>query len=104
MTDVEYARKYLASEASATHRGIEFSLSFGEYKKLYNRKKCYYTGKKLKHKDNFSLDRIDNTKGYVPGNVVPCDKVINGLKNNLTIEQIKLLYVGILKHEAKLKK
>jgi hypothetical protein len=39
-----------------------------------------------------SLDRIDNTKGYVKGNVRVVSYKANRIKNNLTIEEIKNLY------------
>lgn len=102
MTDSDYARKYLALEASATHRGLEFTLTFSQYKKLYETRKCFYTKKKISHKDHtFSLDRVDSSKGYTKGNVVACDKRLNELKSNLTFEQITALYLGILKHQNK---
>ena len=43
-------------------------------------------------KDNSpSLDRIDNTKGYVPGNVVVVSYKANRLKNNASLEELKQL-------------
>lgn len=35
----------------------------------------------------YSLDRIDNTRGYVPGNVVVMSYLANRLKNDGTAEQ-----------------
>lgn len=33
------------------------------------------------------IDRVDNSKGYVKGNVVPCCKPCNTMKSNLTFEE-----------------
>jgi hypothetical protein len=51
---------------------------------------CHYTSKKLTldaNKDNtISLDRIDNTRGYIKENVVLCCSNINIMKNTLPIK------------------
>lgn len=38
-----------------------------------------------------SLDRIDSAKGYVPGNVMIISFRANTLKNNATLEELKLV-------------
>jgi uncharacterized membrane protein len=38
-----------------------------------------------------SLDRIDNTKGYVRGNVVVVSWLANRMKSNATVEQLVAL-------------
>lgn len=97
--DLKLAQKYVGLKGSSKERGLEFDISLSEFKRIYNTKRCFYTGKKLIHGTNFSLDRVDNTKGYISGNVVACDKAFNLIKNNLTIEQIKYLYKGLIKHK-----
>jgi len=48
---------------------------------------------KEKQKSNSpSLDRIDNTKGYIKGNVRVISLKANSLKNNMTLFQIEALY------------
>lgn len=95
--DIEVAKKYAAVQQSAKTRGLVFDISFAEFKKIYNTKKCYYTGKRLMHGANFSFDRVDNSKGYVSGNIVACDITFNHLKANLSLEQIDMLTKGIKK-------
>ena len=48
----------------------------------------YYTGKELTVED-MSLDRLDSSIGYVPGNIVITHKVINIMKNSLSIKEFK---------------
>lgn len=48
----------------------------------------YYTGIELISED-MSLDRLDSSIGYIPGNIVITHKVINVMKNNLSIKEFK---------------
>lgn len=86
-----YCAKHLAWKAeNAKKRGIEFNLSFQSMKNLMGAKKCFYTGipltkstgkeSELKLSD-FTIDRIDGSKGYVRGNVVACCHAANQMKN-----------------------
>ena len=96
--DLDVAKRYMATMHSAKSRNLSFDISFAEFKRIFNTKKCFYTGKRLVHGHNFSLDRVNNELGYVSGNVVACDETFNKLKANLTIEQINAIYFGIEKH------
>ena len=42
---------------------------------------CHYCGGPL-NEHGSGLDRMDNSKGYIRGNVVPCCKDCNTLKSN----------------------
>ena len=82
--------------AQATQRGLIWGLSDAEAERIIacpchycaappsskierpsGRATLYYTG----------IDRIDNTQGYTPGNVVPCCGTCNRCKSDMTREQ-----------------
>ena len=50
---------------------------------------------------SYSLDRIDSSKGYVPGNVWVISNRANRLKGDATIEELELLVTNLKKHYAK---
>lgn len=83
--DTYVSLKLLHKSIQCAQRGIEFSLTFADMKRLLSRKKCYYSGITLtmEGKHSLSLDRIDDKKGYEPSNVVACSVYINNLKNEL---------------------
>ncbi len=101
VTDDELARKFIGLSESAKSRGIVFDLSLLSVKNMLMAEKCYYTGIKLSNnpKSNLSrsIDRIDNSKGYVKGNICACSKLFNGKKNDLTVEEIKILYKKVIR-------
>lgn len=99
LTDLEVAKKMLNLKQSADSRNIKFDLSFATLKELMGQKKCFYTGRILETKGDFSLsiDRIDNKLGYVEGNVVACTVDINRKKTDITIDEIELIYKAIQK-------
>lgn len=99
-TDYDVVKKYMNISQSAKTRNIEFNIGFSEFKKIFNTKKCFFTGKRIVHGVNFSIDRLDNSKGYISGNLVACDTFFNNhIKNDLSIENIELLFNGIKKHQ-----
>lgn len=88
----------------AKERGQIFELSLEEAEKLFSAK-CYYCNTKPSNKRTRDtgltvfyqgIDRADNTKGYVTGNVVPCCKYCNFAKYDRSQEEfykhIEILY------------
>ena len=102
ITDLVVAKKYVALALSASKRDIEVSISFAELKRVMKTDTCHFTGEQLNHinedYNQHSLDRIDNDKGYVKGNVVACSRGFNQfVKGELTVTQIKNLMKGLEK-------
>ena len=83
---------------SANSRGLEFNLTDANVRKLLNTKVCYYTGVAFnKNNDPLNIrtfERVDDTKGYVQGNVVVVTLRANRIKN-LLVEQDNELNIGI---------
>ena len=77
--------------ARAARKGLDFSLTVGDITPMPTH--CPVFGQKLtrgngqQEPNAFSLDRIDNAKGYVPGNVSVISYLANRLKNDGTAEQ-----------------
>ena len=101
MSDFQTAKKFLRLRKSAMDRGLEFNLSLCSVRNLVNAKRCYYTRVTLNdvpdHPNQRTIDRIDNSKGYIKGNVVACTKRINLAKGNLTVEEIIQIHKGVNK-------
>jgi hypothetical protein len=81
----------------AKKRGYSFSLGYEDFSKL-TKIDCFYCGKApyqvLKPRRDCQLpytyngvDRVDNTKGYQPDNVVACCGMCNAFKSNYSQEQ-----------------
>lgn len=85
--------KWRSLKNNAETREIEFSLSVADVRQLIIKKKCFYTGKSIVRGANgtFSIDRVDNSLGYVKGNVVACHTVVNQFKANLSLSDIKAI-------------
>lgn len=84
--DVMIASKYVNKWRDAQRRGIDFDLTLPQFRKLFSRKTCGYTGGKLILGDkdfNPTVERIDSDKGYTGGNVIVVADFYNRLKNTL---------------------
>jgi len=85
--DAIVAKYYWNKLSQCKERNIPFVLTFAQVKRLMLKKKCAYTGvlmtKSTTHSQrptDFTIDRIDNSKGYEPGNVVACCFAANSFK------------------------
>lgn len=92
----KYPRRvlYRTAKARAKRKNINFTITL---KDIVIPKKCPLLGIDLvkssgKAKFNSpSLDRIDNTKGYIPGNVWVISYRANKLKNDASLGELELL-------------
>jgi len=83
--DLEYARRYSVKAQNAFNLNHKFTLTFAQFKRLFNRKYCQLSGIELDTSDNNSpyyptLDRVDNSKGYIHGNVACVASFVNQFK------------------------
>lgn len=114
-TDQDRLAGYIIRQVkgSALRRGIPFDIDFydlilPEYCPILKIKLIYnYRDGTPKEINSFyepSVDRIDNTKGYVRGNVWIISRLANSMKNAATLEQLELfcinMQVAIKNHRA----
>ncbi len=75
---------------SAARRGYTCTLSIDNVRLLMAETRCIYTGFKFDDDTNsMSFDRVDNTKGYEPGNVIPVTAHANQLKSNFGPDELR---------------
>lgn len=82
------------SRSRAKKLKIDFNLNpediiLNEYCPILN-VKLDYIDKKMNNKNAASLDRIDNSKGYIKGNVMVISVLANTMKNNASIDELSL--------------
>ncbi|AGH31877.1 HNH endonuclease [Vibrio phage PWH3a-P1] len=89
-TQKDYETAYYNKVASCKKRLITMGLSKSEYIALLRARpnmKCFYTGEDFvlnqgaNHPNYPTIERLDNTKGYVENNIVLCLNRCNELKN-----------------------
>ncbi len=92
---------YTSYKCRAKKRNLEFKLSIEEFKSYWN-KKCFYCNREIK---KIGLDRIDNSKGYIKENIIPCCELCNWMKRDLTfkdfIYHIRDIFSNILEKGLK---
>ena len=76
--------KFTHIKKNAKQRGLDFSLSFELYEGKLWGEPCHYCGVDI---EVTGLDRKDSSKGYTPGNVVPCCFTCNAKKQGKPYEQ-----------------
>ncbi len=75
--------RFNSTKSRAKYRKLEFTLSFAEFSAGCN-EDCHYCGSYMVAG---GLDRVDNAKGYVAGNVVPCCIICNRMKRDYPLEK-----------------
>lgn len=78
---------FYAAQSRARKKGIEFNIQLSD---IVLPELCPVLGIPMKKNDNkckdssYSLDRVDNSKGYIKGNIQVISNKANILKNSLT--------------------
>lgn len=102
-------------KSSAKRRNLDFNLSYEDiilpkYCPLLNLELNYnniMVNKITKVKENYissnfnyfnraTIDRIDNSKGYVKGNIIVMSRLANAMKNEANFEQLETFSINIL--------
>ena len=85
----------------AKERGIDWKIKDSHAKELIS-KECFYCGAKFSNEwDGYKyngIDRVDNEKGYEENNVVPCCKVCNVAKHDLSLRDFILWVRRVERH------
>jgi hypothetical protein len=88
---------YQHAKSGAKSRGLEFTITMDDltwptHCPIFGIKLCYGRDKKTPHMENYpTLDRWDNSKGYVPGNVFVISWLANRMKWHATVEQLEAI-------------
>lgn len=95
-------RMFRRAKARAKDRGIEFSLTLEdivipEFCPILGTELSAHSGKSGGLPDSPALDRIDNSKGYVKGNVMVMSHLANMMKSSATTEQMILFAKWVIK-------
>lgn len=95
--------RFLSARTRSKKSGLEFSITVETVNQLWEdcSGNCYYTGLPmvLERSDNMnsvSLDRLDSSKGYVPGNVVLCRSIVNIMKSDLSEAEFSQVILALL--------
>lgn len=74
---------------------VDTSPEFRDHIESIAFKPCYYCHEKVdlsffpRHTQSYRIDRVDNTKGYIFGNVVPCCDRCNKAKSDLSVSDFE---------------
>lgn len=77
---------YTSCKSGAERRDLDFEIT-KEQLDYHTSLPCTYCKKPNSNFHNNALDRIDNTKGYLPDNIQSCCGTCNGLKLTLTHDE-----------------
>lgn len=80
-------------------RGLQFNISFSQFSEFW-KTECFYCGTIV---EKIGLDRVDNARGYVEGNIVSCCRDCNVAKNALSFEAFINLCEKVTARHRKLK-
>ena len=81
---------------------MDWNISLPDYFELISQR-CHYRNHPLGVSNGVGLDRIDNSKGYVIGNVVPCCGNCNRIKCHI-LSYAEMVAVGKLLDDMSLRK
>lgn len=90
-------RKYYDYRHNSNKRSREFALTFDQFMTFWQ-KPCRYCTEAI---PTIGLDRLDNTKGYLLTNIVPCCSECNRIRSNKFTYQEMITCIGPALQEVK---
>lgn len=107
-TDNIFQYRWLAAKSRAEKTGIVFDISVQQLEDLWSHQagKCFYSGFDMLTDVEagvgpgtyaMSIDRMDNSVGYVLGNVVLCCSIVNIMKSQLSHDEFLRIVNAIKK-------
>lgn len=96
--EAAFNQLFATYKCSAKSRGLEFNLDKERFKEI-TKQNCEYCGippfrSIINRFANMNgtyiyngIDRVDSSKGYIEGNIVPCCRNCNVMKMNLSLEE-----------------
>ena len=105
-TERPFTKMWRSMNGSAKKRGLEVTIEEKDLQNQWDKQNglCYYTGKPMsmnfgdRPPDLVSIERLDNSIGYTPSNIVLCRWVINRMRSNLTQVEFSNLINEIYTH------
>lgn len=92
--------RYGYMKSDSKDRGLSCTLTLTEYASLISNP-CFYCKEPLPVSRCTGLDRIDNSKGYDVGNVLPCCGDCNYLRmHKLTVDETQALVLALKQYRA----
>jgi hypothetical protein len=101
-----YGKKYAArldvryknARYDAKRRNIPFEISYDDYIEAINGSVCFYCKQPLSMYGS-ALDRINNNKGYIKENIVPCCGSCNRIRcDKLTSEEMVVAMNAVMRY------
>ncbi|QQO96223.1 putative antisigma factor [Acinetobacter phage Minot] len=108
ISSLKIAECYVNKAKNAKARSIKFDMSLIAFANIKCQEVCAYSGLPFDDSLNgsLSLERIDNSIGYIDGNVIPVRREFNTLRGNLTLDtihaRIEQLNSIVISKEAKI--
>lgn len=89
------------TKSKAKERNIKFDLKYTDFElpefcPLLGIKLTYGAETNGNDDSHSSIDRVDNNKGYIKGNVIVISKLANAMKNSSTFSQLKVFCKNII--------
>jgi len=94
-------RRFSSCRGAAKRRGLEWGLDLSQYSSLSDGASCYYCSGPI-GRHGVGLDRIDNSKGYIQGNVIPaCGDCNCHRQHTWTVEEALVAIRAVLELRRK---